>query len=235
MECLRWRIVFQFLCKCVGKFSGWAADAAQKLCCCASAFHTPLPCHQHRLNFFIFCKPVRIDHAADIHNDCHLREQLLHLFHHRALFLRQVKVSVWKNALCLFQQRICLYRLIHLLIIRTLSVPAFPGKTADADHCRVRVRSRFFCSFFRKRRLYCHSRFCSCLVLFFYLFTVIIRECLIHFYFFRQLLESLIQICRISNGYISASATTLDIVKTAFSKQGEFGACLKWEKAFIVL
>ena len=47
--------------------------------------------------------------------------------------------------------------------------------------------------------------------------------------------ELRVQICRISNGYISASATTLDIVKTAFSKQGEFGACLKWEKAFIVL
>ena len=168
MEMSRGRVIFQALRKGIHQFPGRSHIPGQQVRGRQTAFHPPLPCHQHRRNPVIPREPGRIHHAAHIHHNHHMGKIFFDCFHHPLLCIRQIKVPSLKQLRRPFYKHTSLFRLERIIrhILRSnRAVPVFTGEAADRDNRRIRKCFRPLQKSGGNLRLCHHSRLMAFLVL----------------------------------------------------------------------
>ena len=123
--CCGW-IIFQVFCVGIGQFTRWIYITAKYICCCKTAFHTTLQCHQDRLNFLAVFKPFGIYDTAYIHHYDYVWKCFFYFFYHGILRIGQAEIAIFKNLCGQFRVLFLIsVENVSILCCFTFSVPSF--------------------------------------------------------------------------------------------------------------
>ena len=151
---------------------------------------------------------------------------LLYLCDHGGFFLCEIEVAVREDLSGAFRHAgLCLPRIVFSVVLDAGAVPALSGKTAQYDHSRIGIGAGAGKKLGGERRLYRHAGNGTLIVLFVHIGAVEIAQRLVEGDGIVEHLKAIVEIVHIRYGHIAAAAASLDIIKTAFSKECNPAAC----------
>ena len=222
MKALRGRIIIKLPREGIHEPAAGISVAHHKFRRRQSSLDAALPCHQHGLDPVIVVEPAGIHHTADIHDNDHSVKIRCDCFHHRLLRMRQVKIPVLEDLGRPPRHRILIGKQIFILGVHdTLSVPSLAGKAADRDHRSVRVCSCLLHELCRNLRFDRHTGNTALLILRLHIIAVECGELLEYAYLVFEQQKPFIQVSRIRDRHLPASASAAHIVEARLSKQGD--------------
>ena len=152
-------IILQRRRKGVRQLSGRIHISAENIRHGKSAFHSTLPCQQHRPYFLTVLEPDSIHHTANIQDNDYFPEVLFYRLYQLFFTGSQIKIAFFKNTRRKLHLPDFLFiKLVALFIDLTFSIPAFPRESGNRNNSRIRVRFCRFQKSGRHFRLPAHTR-----------------------------------------------------------------------------